>query len=310
MLRTPAATPPAATEPLWQLAVSRSGKPTLGLSRELAARHGNLDTLGHAMVCSPDLRAGLERLARYLAVVSDAATFALEPDARGHWLVLGHVGSRRPVPRQRVEYGMLTMLMLCSWLTRRELRPLAVEFVFAAPPDDAAHRAAFGCPIRFGAVASRLLLGSADMAASIPTRHPTLAAMHERLLDEQLDHLGDTSTSRRVCAEIARRLHEGEPRRQDVAERLGLAERTLQRRLQEESSSFQALLDHTRRELGQQYLADRRYALNDVADLLGFVDSSNFFRACKRWFGLPPAQYRARLWESGEVPMAREPTQV
>ncbi|RZI92803.1 MAG: AraC family transcriptional regulator, partial [Variovorax sp.] len=30
--------------------------------------------------------------------------------------------------------------------------------------------------------------------------------------------------------------------------------------------------------------------------LLGFVDSSNFFRACKRWFGVTPAQYRSRLW--------------
>jgi AraC-like DNA-binding protein len=101
-----------------------------------------------------------------------------------------------------------------------------------------------------------------------------------------------------VCAEIARRLQHGEPRRQDVASGLGLAERTLQRRLQEESVSFQGLLDRTRRELAQQYLAEDRHTLTDVADMLGFVDTSNFFRACKRWFGVPPAQYRARIWDS------------
>lgn len=287
---------------LWQTAVARSGKATLGLSRELAARHGNLDMVGHAMSCSPHLQAGLERLARYLAVVSDAATFALEPEPRGHWLVLGHVGSRRPVPRQRVEYGMLTMLVLCGWLTRRELQPLAAEFVFAAPPNDTAHRAAFGCAIRFGAAANRLLLGAADMGAAIPSQHPALAALHERLLDEQLTQLADNTISRRVCAEITRRLAGGEPRRQDVAAGLGVTERTLQRRLQVESSSYQALLDQTRRELAQQYLADQRYTLTEVADLLGFVDSSNFFRACRRWFGVPPGQYRVRMWESGEVP--------
>lgn len=287
---------------LWRLAVTRSGKSTLGLARELAARHGNFDTLGHALTCSPNLLAGLERLARYLAVISDAATFELEADARGHWLVIGHVGNRQPVPRQRVEYGMLTMLMLCGWLTRRELRPLAAEFVFAPPPSDAPHRAAFGAPLRFGAESNRLLLAGADMRAPIPTQHPALAALHERLLDEQLTQLADSTMSRRVCTEIIRRLPGGEPRRQDVATGLGVAERTLQRRLQAESSSYQALLDHTRRELAQKYLADRRHTLTDVADLLGFVDSSNFFRACKRWFGLPPAQYRAQLWESGEVP--------
>lgn len=293
---------------LWQLAVARSGKLTLGLSRELAARHGNLDTLGHAMTCSPHLQAGLERLARYLAVVSDAATFELEAEGRGHWLMLGHVGSRRPVPRQRVEYGMLTMLVLCGWLTRRELRPLAVEFVFAPPPDDGAHREAFGAAIRYGAAANRLLMASADMRAPIPSQHPALSALHERLLDEQLNQLADSTISRRVCAEITRRLADGEPRRQDVAAGLGITERTLQRRLQAESSSYQALLDQTRRELAQQYLADRRYTLTDAADLLGFVDSSNFFRACKRWFGLPPARYRAQLWASGEVPVATAPS--
>ena len=57
----------------------------------------------------------------------------------------------------------------------------------------------------------------------------------------------------------------------------------------------------------RQYLAQERHTLTDVADLLGFVDSSNFFRACKRWFGLPPAQYRTRLWqgEGANLPLLR-----
>ena len=59
--------------------------------------------------------------------------------------------------------------------------------------------------------------------------------------------------------------------------------------------SYQILLDRTRHELARHYPAKDRHTLTDVADLLGYVDSSNFFRACKRWFGVPPAQYRASL---------------
>jgi AraC-like DNA-binding protein len=55
------------------------------------------------------------------------------------------------------------------------------------------------------------------------------------------------------------------------------------------------LLDDARRELARKYLADARYSLGEVAHLLGFGDASNFFRACKRWFGLPPGQYREQL---------------
>jgi len=128
------------------------------------------------------------------------------------------------------------------------------------------------------------------MKMVIPTHHPALGALHENLLEAQLKQLGQTSTSSQVCTEIARRLKQGEPRRQDVAAGLGLAERTLQRRLQGESASYQTLLDSTRHELARQYLAEERHTLTDVADLLGYVDSSNFFRACKRWFGVPPAQ--------------------
>ena len=53
----------------------------------------------------------------------------------------------------------------------------------------------------------------------------------------------------------------------------------MQQRLQEESASYQTLLDSTRHELARQYLAEDRHTLTDVADLLGYVDRSNFFRA-------------------------------
>jgi AraC-like DNA-binding protein len=281
---------------LWELAVAQSGKPNLGLNRALAGTYGNLGVVGYAMLSSATLLDGFERLARYLAVVSDAATLEVQPDARGHWLVLGQIGAMRPAPRQRTEFGLLTLLMLCNWLTRKELRPLATEFVFPAPCSDAVYREAFLSPVRFGQPTNRVLLRAADLLAPIPTRNPALFEMHERLVTDSMGHLGQQSAAQRVRNEIAHRLHRGEPRREDVAAALQLTDRTLQRRLQAESSGFQHLLDETRRELAVQYLADKRYSLAEVADRLGFVDSSNFFRAAKRWFGVSPGQYRSQLF--------------
>ncbi len=280
---------------LWELAVARSGNQALGLDRELASKHVNFDVVGYAMLSSPDLRTGLDDLARFLALISDAATFALQPDARGAWLVLGHTGNTLRVPRQRQEYGLLALLMLCCWLTRREVRPLAAEFIFPDPVDWRPYRLAFECPLRFGQPATRLLLAAADLAAPIPSRNPSMHVLHERVMQERLASLGNARTSYRVSEEIIRCLHRGEPRREDVANSLALADRTLQRRLSAEKTSFQQLLDEARRELARKYLADEHYALGRIADLLGFADQSNLFRACKRWFGLPPGQYRQRL---------------
>lgn len=113
--------------------------------------------------------------------------------------------------------------------------------------------------------------------------------------------LHDGRTSHRVSAEITRRLAGGEPRREEIAASLALADRTLQRRLHAERTSFQQLLDEARCELARKYLSEDRHTLHQVAGLLGFVDQSNFFRACRRWFGEPPGQYRRRLVNTREA---------
>ena len=280
---------------LWELAVARCGDPALGLDRELTSKYVNFDVVAYAMLSSPDLRSGLDGLARYMAVVSDAATFELEPQGHDHWLVLGGSGYALPVPRQRYAYGMLSLVTLCQWLIRREVQPLVVEFKFETPPELARYRGAFGCTLRFSQPENRMLLAAADLQAPIPSRNPSMLALHEQVLQQRMAAMGNARTSHKVSEEIIRRLARGEPRRDEIAASLALADRTLQRRLHAENTSFQQLLDDARCELASKYLSEDRYTLHQVAGLLGFVDQSNFFRACKRWFGEPPGQYRRRL---------------
>ena len=281
---------------LWEMAVSRSGKATLGLSKELAATYGKLGVVGHAMMASPTLLAALERFARYLSVVSSAATFALTAAPEGHWFEFGHEGGERPVPRQRVEFGVLTMLSFCNWITGRTFNALVVEFVDPPPADSSPHEAAFGCPVRFAQGANRALLSRSDLALPLSAREPALAALHDRLVEDELEKLAaGAPTSLRIRQLLAMRLRDAEPRREQIAAALNVSDRTLQRRLQAEGTSYQQLLDDTRRELAQKYLRKPRTPLRDVAALLGFEDQSNLFRACKRWFGESPGRYRARF---------------
>jgi len=280
---------------LWELAVSRSGNTTLGLSRELAHTYGKLGVVGHEMMACPTLLSALQRLERSMNVVSNAATFALQRDADGWWFELGHRGGERPVPRQRVEFGMLTMLGFCGWVTGREVQPRVVEFVYPEPADPACHRAAYGAPVRFGAAANRALLAGADVERPLPCRDADMAALHARLVDDALERLEVASTSADVRRLLGALLRQAEPRRRDIAAALHLSDRTLQRRLHAEGTSFQQLVDETRRELAQEYLRKSRHSLQRVAEMLGFDDPSNLHRACRRWFGETPGGYRARF---------------
>lgn len=280
---------------LWEQAVARSGNPHLGLSRDLAARYGNFDLVGYAMVSSPTLLAGLQRMAEAMAVVSNAATFQLAVQGDRCALTLGHLGNMRPVPRQRTEYGLLTILMLCNWLTHQDLQSLAAEFEFAPPDSPLPYQQAFQCPVKFGQQATRLLLRLQDVNAPLPSYNPAILAVHEQLIAHRLHDLGDQSMVARVRRQLLANLHGGEQLRQDIARQLHLSDATLKRHLLAEHSSYQQVLDELRVELARKYLADPRHTLSQVSALLGFGDESNFFRACKRWFGVPPGAYRRHL---------------
>ena len=76
-----------------------------------------------------------------------------------------------------------------------------------------------------------------------------------------------------------------------IAQSLHQSASTLQRRLRQEGTTYQQLLDETRQWMADAYLKDGRYSLAEIAFLLGFADQSNFNRAFKRWTGQTPGAY-------------------
>ena len=71
-----------------------------------------------------------------------------------------------------------------------------------------------------------------------------------------------------------------------------LSPRTLIRRLKDEGSAYQQLLDAVRQERAGWYLAHTRLSVEEIAARLGYADTSNFSRTYRRWFGRTPSQAR------------------
>jgi AraC-like DNA-binding protein len=80
----------------------------------------------------------------------------------------------------------------------------------------------------------------------------------------------------------------------DVARQLCIHERTLNRKLQQQGTSFRRALDDTRCEMARQLLADSAMPLAKIANTLNYADASAFSRAFKRWMGVTPAQWRTQ----------------
>lgn len=280
---------------LWELAVESSGNQAIALAQHSVPRPASFDVVGYSMMSCDHLHAALERLIRYLLILSDALTMTMDQEGDGYRVTFVLLGGGRPVPRQRIEFIFVTVLGFCRWISGREVLPREVQLAYPAPADLTPYRAAFRCPVKFDAPRDSLLFAGADLAAPLPTSNPQLADLHDRYAGDYLRAFDHAQTSYRAREVIIRRLPDGEPRRDDVAGELCMSERTLQRRLEQEATSFVRLVDNTRRELAEQYLGRLHMSLAQAAFLLGFADQSSFFRACKRWFEASPGQYRSQL---------------
>jgi AraC-like DNA-binding protein len=281
---------------LWEIAAQRSGNPALGLTLPESSTPATLDAVAFVMMSCPNLLVGLERLIRYVRIISDAAELTVVQEDDGYALTIELFTGGRAVPRQRAEFVVLTLLNACRWITGHRVVPLRVDLVDPPPVDMQPYIETFQCPLTFNAPIHRIFLSRADAMLPVPTSNPAMAEMHDRLAVELLGRMEDEDRiSHKTRELIMHRLRDGEPLRADVAKELCMSERTLQRRLQDEGTSYHQLVDDTRREIAQQYLMRNNVTIAQIAYLLGFCDQSNFFRACKRWFDVSPGEYRNNL---------------
>ncbi|WP_439888913.1 AraC family transcriptional regulator [Pseudomonas sp. MBLB4123] len=280
---------------LWQRAVELSGNPAIGLNMAKVVRPASFHVVGYALMSSRTLKEGLTRLVRYQRIIAEGADLSFRPTPRGYELVLAIHGDRLPPARQSAEASLAYALAFCRWMTGKPLRPQQILFQGDPPADLQPFEQVFQAPLRFNAAHYALLFERADLDTPLPTANEALAQLHDRFAGEYLARFSESRVTHLARQVLCRQLPQGEPKREAVAQALHLSQRTLQRRLQEEGTSFQQLLDDTRRELAEQYLGQPNLTLLEIAYLLGFADPSNFFRAFRRWFARTPGEYRARL---------------
>ena len=276
---------------MWEQAVLRTGDPSLGLTRP-AHPLGAFGVFGHMLLSSPDVYTAAQSLARFAALVSP--TFAMDVTRAGATVQLTFriTGGRRAAPIQRYDFVATVFLTGSQWITGQRMVPQVLYVPFPAPADTRPWREAYGCPIVFGAPAFRADFNAADFDRPIPTSDPMLADICLRMTEQAAQDFGDGFAGQ-VRQALTKVLSKGDPRREQVAELLCVSERTLQRRLSEEGTSFAELLDAVRREVAERLLAQAQLSVTEMAHELGFSDPSNFYRACKRWFGVSPGALRA-----------------
>lgn len=279
---------------LWEAAANEARDPAVGLHAARKIHPAKvIGLLAHRTLVERTLASAVAVAARHISQLAPSVGMSLERDGEHGRIVVQLVGRHRPVPVQRYDFAAFTMLRNFEWVTGARLAPLAVEHPFPEPSDRAPYDAAYGVKVKFGMPRMVLVMSGEDMKQTIPTADPAMVSLLDRMLAKVQLRL-EQPVSSRVRRLLQNSLHKGEPLREDIAAALAMSERTLQRRLAAEGVSYAELLDAERREAAERFLSIGRLSPTEMSYRLGFSEPSNFYRACKRWFGRAPGQLQGK----------------
>jgi len=260
-------------------------------------RHGlaSLGIVGLACKTVPTVGEALECHRRFQHLTNRTATYAwVETGDRVVWNE-ARAGAPRLGSQLVSDYAMLISVHLLRENAAGEIPVVAMHSRREGLSADerAAWERFVGAPIACGAKQAALVFPSAVLRCPVATADPELAQYFAAVLARAVELAPEEPallTAVRVAIRDALLL--GTPRIEDIAKRVGMSGRTLQRRLAELGFAFAELLDATRRSLAERYLADRRLSLPEVAYLLGYREQASFFRAFRRWHATTPASFR------------------
>jgi AraC-like DNA-binding protein len=239
---------------------------------------------------SPNLNIAAQRVAKYKKLIGPM-TFEVDVAADGTTLSF-HWPSDTTPPATMILSELLFWVALVRTGTRHRVQPLRV--VAPEPPSDReSYRDYLGVAIE-GRPAQSVTFSAGDATRPFLMANDAMWEVFEPSLRKRLSEIADDDThADRVKAALLELLPIGEATRDAVASRLAVSTRTLQRRLNEEGTSFQAVLNSTRESLARHYLTDTGLSAGEIAFLLGYEEPSSFFRAFHSWTGRTPEGVRA-----------------
>lgn len=264
---------------------------TLGLAFGERVVVGRWGPLGHAVLSAPNLGQALVLIERYSSLLVPHVEVSRVEEGRQTRLVFSQfvrLGALRHFVTEALVSAVVAQLRLA---VSGPLPVRRIRFDYPEPAHAEAY-ACLGCAVEFGAESLEITWDTASL--QMPLRFacaPAAVSAEQQCAAE----VNDSQARKSVVSQVRQLLRErddGFPDARSAARRLQTSERSLRRALHESGTSFQALVDDTRRELAMEYLRSTQASVQDIARITGFSDGRSFRRAFKRWTGMTPAEAR------------------
>lgn len=279
---------------LWSYAERATGDPAVGLHAGEVVDPERMGLVGHVFFNCDTLGEAVTQYVRLHRLINEAVRLSLEQTG-DQVLLTWRADSAAHYCRQDMDRTLSAALSR----TRHFIHPeFAIDWAELAHPEPnyaREYQRILGCPVTFEAPATRVAFHCDYLSHPIPRRSPYVYSAVLKQVNSVLARLQTRRAfSRKVRRLISRQMATERIDADSLAKQCHMSRQTLYRRLKREGLGFHELVEQVRKDKALRYVAGDRYALGEIAFLLGFSELSAFSRAFKRWTGVGPAQYRAQ----------------
>lgn len=246
-----------------------------------------------AAFCSPDMDIAMARLSQYKKLIGPMI-LTINKEAGASRVTIHDVNTHNPLPGSLAAMELVFLVSLARLATRERIIPISVRTT-GELKGLAEYTEFFGVMPVQGTV-NELVFSAEDMKLPFLSENKAMWNFFEPQLRKRLAEMDkQASFVEKVRSCLFEMLPSGLCSSEDVAKKLAVSKRSLQRYLSEENTTFQQELSKTRERLAKHYLKDPSLSNAQISFLLGFSDPNSFVRAFHAWTGETPGKMRSLL---------------
>ncbi|MBU2675853.1 MAG: AraC family transcriptional regulator [Gammaproteobacteria bacterium] len=261
-----------------------------------------LGPVGVAIASAPDLRKGLQVLESFSRLHATYVDIVARSTLGGMTVTILYRHDTGDVEHFHTETAMILLQQYIETTTGEPIHDARFRLAMPEPANSIEYSNALHGQISFGATANEVDIPHKWLDRSSPFYHPELWRQAQTSLSRSLKQLS-ASQDTPFMQHVAGLLRTSEPPLPDldaVAFGLNISQRTLNRRLQAENTSFRKLKSQAMARWAKQYLGQTDYSVEAIAEALGYQDTANFRRAFRNSEGCSPVEFRQKNSSQGE----------
>lgn len=294
------------SEPFWYLdfdvfnnllnrAVELTHEPALGVYLGLQMTVSCHGSVGLAAMVSQNLGEALNVMEQFIGLRCPALKPRLEVENGLASLYLDQPMTNFKMGIVGMTFLIVGFAQMSNAITGTKLK-IKAELNYAEPAFLQQVQELLPCEISFNQDHNRLIFPESYLALPLIMADPLAARLAREQCKHDLNKLVAKRGEKHPLTALVRELLfdevEGFFKMNEVADKLHLTERTLQRQLAKEGTTFQMLMDQVRERYAKKLLNHHEYSISSISEKLGYSDVTHFTRAFKRWTNQTPKQYR------------------